>query len=126
MTSPAPIPLSPPTPTQPPVPLPVPPVPPPVRIAPMAAEAVAGFLAQMRHDLDVVMARLDQMDGPQAPPEGYKPLKRAAATLGFSVETLRRRALARTVASVQLGGRWFIRCGIKESSSHAADGKGET
>jgi hypothetical protein len=81
----------------------------------MPAEAVAAFIMELRHDVDVLMARFDARDGPQPAPKGSLPLKRAAAVLGYSVETLRRRAVARAIPSVRVGGRWHISVGNVES-----------
>jgi hypothetical protein len=82
----------------------------------MSAEAVATYIMELRADLDTVMARLDEMAGPQPAPPGYLALKRAAGVLGVSIETLRRRAAARAIPSVRIGARWFVRCGIEEST----------
>jgi hypothetical protein len=87
------------------------------QLAAGGADAVAVFLAELRHDLDVVMLRLDAMDGPQPAPPGFEPLKLAAWRLGISTETLRRRAAARAIPSVRIGGKWHVDArGIEEST----------
>jgi hypothetical protein len=92
--------------------------------SPSGIAALAATMAEMQADLRGVHARLDRLDGPQRPPADYVPLKVAAGLSGFSVETMRTRAVNREVDALRIGGKWFVKSpGIWESSRPARGGK---
>jgi hypothetical protein len=86
-------------------------------------EALAAQLAEMAADMRQLAERVDALDGPQRPPEGFVPLKRAAAVTGLHPETLRLRCVHREVDAVRVGGRWYLDIEKLEPSKPARGGK---
>jgi hypothetical protein len=79
---------------------------------------LAAALAEVQHDLRQLAERVDGLCAPQRPPSDYVPLKVAAAVLGFSIETMRMRAVHREVDARRVGGKWFVK--VRQNTESAA------
>jgi hypothetical protein len=92
--------------------------------APSPIDQLALALAEVQHDLREFGKRLDALTAPQRPPPGFVALKLAASLAGYSIETMRLRAVHREVKARRIGGKWFVKLrGKLEDSKPSGRGK---
>jgi hypothetical protein len=73
-----------------------------------AIDRLATLLTELQARISAVEDRLERLLVPQAVPDGYVALRKAAELLGRSDEYLRQRAARGEIEGEVISGRWFV------------------
>jgi hypothetical protein len=76
-----------------------------------AIEALTTVIAELKVRIDGIDRRFDRLFAPEAVPEGYIALRKAAALIKKSDEYLRQRAARGEIAAEIIRDRWYVDIG---------------